>query len=153
MAIDMHEIYERIAIRTQHKSFLLHGCIYKVSRDILQVGCVWAVNVFPLELQNAETKRVAESGGSRRLTLSTEGMMRKPMRGVHDGPAARLVKTKGYNTTMAISTLKNMLVGQLLRRGDGVISLPCLAPPQPPFRRGRCRTHQSDVIWRQDREA
>jgi hypothetical protein len=122
MAIDMHEIYERIGIRN-HKSFLLHGCIYKVSRDILQVGCVWAVNVSPLELQNAETKRVAESGGSRRLTLSTEGMMRQPMRGVHEGPA-RLVKTKGYNTTMAISTLKNMLVGQLLRRGDGVISLP-----------------------------
>ena len=123
MAIDMHEIYERIAIRN-HKSFLLYGCIYKVSRDILQVGCVWAVNVSPLELQNAETKRVAVSGGSRRLTLSTEGMMRKPMRGVHEGPAARLVKTKGYNTTMAISTLNNMLVGQLLRRGDGVISLP-----------------------------
>ena len=123
MAIDMHEIYERIAIRN-HKSFLLHGCIYKVSRDILQVGCVWAVNVSPLELQNAETKRVAESGGSRRLTLLTEGIMRQPMRGVHEGPAARLVKTKGYNTTMAISTLNNMLVGQLLRRGDGVISLP-----------------------------
>ena len=94
MSIDMHEIYERIAIRN-HKSFLLHGCIYKVSRDILQVGCVWAVNVSPLELQNAETKRVAESGGSRRLTLSTEGMMRQPMRGVqHEGPA-RLVKTRG----------------------------------------------------------
>ena len=34
------------------------------------------------------------------------------------------MKTKGYSTTMAIYTLKNMLVGQLLRRGDGVISFP-----------------------------
>ena len=94
----MHEIYERLGIRN-HKSFLLHGCIYKVSRDILQVGCVCAVNVSPLELQNTETKRVAVSGGSRRLTLSTEGMMRKPMRGVHEGPA-RLVKTKGHTTRL-----------------------------------------------------
>ena len=33
-AIDMHEIMERITIRN-HKSFLPHGAIYKVSRDIL----------------------------------------------------------------------------------------------------------------------
>ena len=32
-AIDMHEIFERVTARN-HKSFLLHGAIYKVSRDI-----------------------------------------------------------------------------------------------------------------------
>ena len=36
-AIDMNEIYERVAIRI-HGSYLPHGAIYKVSRDILAVA-------------------------------------------------------------------------------------------------------------------
>ena len=63
-AIDMHEMFERVTIRN-HKSFLVHGAIYKVSRDIMAVGDVWAYNLSPLELQNAETKRTASSSGSR----------------------------------------------------------------------------------------
>ena len=38
-AIDMHEAFERLAIR-QHGSFLPHGMIFKVTRDILAVGDV-----------------------------------------------------------------------------------------------------------------
>ena len=79
-----------------------------MSRDILFVGDVAAVDVSVLELQNAETKRVAESSGARRMTTSTSGQARAPMRGAHEGPA-RLVQTKGYGTTMSISTLKHML--------------------------------------------
>ena len=41
-AIDMHEIYERISINN-HGSYLPHGATFKVSRDILLVGDVWAV--------------------------------------------------------------------------------------------------------------
>ena len=36
-AIEMHAIFERLAIR-KHGSFLPHGAIFKVSRDILEVG-------------------------------------------------------------------------------------------------------------------
>ena len=71
-AIDMHEIFERITIR-KHKSFLPHGAIYKMTRDILEVGDVWATDLSALELNNAEVKRVAKSGGSRHLTISTSG--------------------------------------------------------------------------------
>ena len=121
-AIDMQEMYERVTIRA-HSSYLPHGAVYKMSSDILEVGNTWVVNVSPLELQNAETKRVAETGGSRRLQISTEGMRRDSIRAAGVEGPARLTKTKGYTTTMSISTLKNMLVAQKLRRGDGVISI------------------------------
>ena len=81
------------------------------------------INPFRGIVKNAETKRVASTGGSRRLATSSSGMARAPMRGVHEGPA-RLVPTRGYSTTMALSTLKNMLSAQYLRRGDGIIATP-----------------------------
>eukprot|EP00965_Chrysotila_dentata_P177891 5876476-Pleurochrysis_carterae.AAC.1 len=34
------------------------------------------------------------------------------------------MKTKGYSTTMACSTLKNLLATQQLRRGKGLVSVP-----------------------------
>ena len=89
----------------------------------MTVADLWAVNLSPLELQNAETKRTASTGGSRRLATSSSGQARKPMRGSHEGPA-RLVPTRGYSTTMALSTLKNLLATQYLRRGDGIIATP-----------------------------
>ena len=117
-ALDMDEIFERVAIRN-HGSFLVHGAIFKATRDILRVGNPWACDMSDLELQNAETKRVATSSGSKRLTTSAAGVSMKPMRGSHEGPA-QLVKTKGYNTTMALSTLNNLLATQHLRRGHGM---------------------------------
>lgn len=101
-AIDLHEIVERLTARglKGHQSFLFHGVIFKVTRDILSVGDVWATGSSPLELQNAETKRVAESSASRRLSM-----------------------TGKYTTTTAISTLRNLLATQYLRRGDGLISM------------------------------
>ena len=69
-----------------------------------------------------ETKRVASSSGSRRLTMSASGHMRASMRGA-EGPS-QLVSTSGYSTTMALSTLRNLLATQMLRRGDGVIATP-----------------------------
>ena len=48
-AIDMHEAYERIGIR-RHKSFLPHGAIYKMPREILRLGSTWAVCCSSLEL-------------------------------------------------------------------------------------------------------
>ena len=35
-----------------------------------------------------------------------------------------LVDTKGYSTTMAVSTLKHLLVTKYLRKGDGIIATP-----------------------------
>mmetsp|Transcript_7677 Transcript_7677/g.15984 ORF Transcript_7677/g.15984 Transcript_7677/m.15984 type:complete len:415 (-) Transcript_7677:70-1314(-) len=102
-AIDLHEIVERLTARGKlgHQSFLFHGAIFKVSRDILTVADIWSVGTSPLELQNAETQRVASSSGSRRMTMSGK-----------------------YSTTLAISTLRNLLATRYLRRGDGVTSVP-----------------------------
>jgi len=71
--------------------------------------------------QTAQTSDIATSPGEPHADAVDERCAATQLS--DEGPA-RLVKTKGYSTTMAISTLKNMLVGQLLRRGDGVISLP-----------------------------
>lgn len=119
LAINMHEIFERVTIR-KHCSYLPHGAIYKVTRDILTVGDVMAFSLSALELQNAETKRVASTGGSRRLTMSATGMKRAPLKqGGIAGPAS-LVRTKGYSSSQAISVLNNLLTAQKLRLGDGI---------------------------------
>ena len=77
-------------------------------------GNVWATGTSSLELQNADTKQTATDGGSRRLTTSAAGVSRKPMKGTHEGPA-QLVPTKGYDTTMALSTLNKLLGKTYLR--------------------------------------
>lgn len=102
LAIDLHEIVERLTARGHkgHKSWLFHGAIFKLSRDILRVGDIWATSSEPLELQNADTKRRAQSSGSRRIVLSGK-----------------------YTTTTAISSLYNLLSTQYLRRGDGIVSM------------------------------
>ena len=97
LAIDMHEIFERVAINN-HGSFLPHGAIFKVSRDILLVGDVWACGTSPLELQNAETKRVASDVGARNITFIRQG---------------------DNATTMALSTFSHLLSAQHLRSGEG----------------------------------
>ena len=83
------------------------------------MGDVWAFNLSPLELQNAETKRVARTGASQHQQLKTAGeqRVRKP-----GGVGHTIVKTKGYSTTMALSTLRKLLGSQYLRRGDGIVS-------------------------------
>ena len=115
-AIDVHEIFEFCSIRN-HKSFMPHGAIFKVTRDILTVGDIWAYCLSALELQNAETKRVASSGGSRRLQITTSGQTRR-------GALPVISATSGYSSTMAISTLRKLLGARVLRRGDGIIALP-----------------------------
>ena len=69
-------------------------------------------------MQNAETKSVAKSSGSRRLEMAGSGYMLVPMHGGKFGPE-RLIRTKGSSTTMAVSTLTHLMVSQKLRRGDG----------------------------------
>ena len=99
-----------------------YGPIFKITRDILKVGDIWAYCTSALELQNAETKRVATTGGSRRLQMSSSGQTRRK---AHTDTAAGVVTaTVGYATTMALSTLRKLLGAQVLRRGDGVIALP-----------------------------
>ena len=49
--------------------------------------------------------------------------MRRPIRGVSQGPE-QLVRSKGYSTTMALSTLRKLLSTQYLRRGDGILTTP-----------------------------
>ena len=117
-AIDMMEIFERVSIR-RHGSFLIHGAVYKCTRDILTLGNPWAVDLSPLELQNAETKRTATAGGSKHLELGATTMVRAPQMKLAEGPAM-LVERKGYGTTMSISTLQNLSACQYLRRGDGI---------------------------------
>jgi hypothetical protein len=121
-AIDIHEITERLSIR-HHKSFLFHGAIFKVTRDILLVGDIWAFSLSSLELNNAETKRIASSSGTRRLEISTAGVKRCPLGEGVKGPS-QLVATGGYNSTLVISTMKTMAAANYLRRGGGDVETP-----------------------------
>ena len=70
-ATDLFEIFERVCIANS-KSFMPHAAVYKVTSDILTIGDIWAADLSPLELLNAETKRVAESSGARRIEQTTE---------------------------------------------------------------------------------
>ena len=119
----MHEIFERISA-CNHGSFLPHGAIFKVTRGILAVGDVWALDTSALELQNAETKRTAASNGSKRMRTSCGGQMRTSFKTKGKEGPANLVKSSPYNSSMAISTLKFLLCTQYLRRGDGIIATP-----------------------------
>jgi hypothetical protein len=114
-ATDMYEMYERVSINS-HKSFLPHGAVYKTTKDILEVKDVHKYNLSSLELQNAETKRTAEQCGSRRLETSSVGAT------VVKG--GKLIDTKGYSSSMAVSTLNHLLVTKYLRKGDGIIATP-----------------------------
>ena len=116
----MQEIYERVSIRA-HKSFLVHGAVFKVTRDILHVGDVHRFRLSKLELHNAHVKRVADRGASRTLELRTSGKARQPLLKA-EGPA-KLVETKGYSTTLAISGLTKLLGQAALRQGTGPAEL------------------------------
>eukprot|EP00966_Prymnesium_polylepis_P329047 7384802-Prymnesium_polylepis.1 len=108
-------MYERVSINS-HGSFLPHGAVYKTTMDILEVKDVHRYSLSSLELNNAETKRTAEQCASRRLQMQSVGST------VVKGGA--LVDTKGYGTSMAVSTLNHLLVTKYLRKGDGIISTP-----------------------------
>ena len=95
----------------------------QVTRDILKVGDVYSTDLSPLELQNAETKRVAESGGSRRLEFTKAGQTVIGLKAGKQGPM-QLTTRKQYSTTLALSTLNNLLVTQKLRAGEGPIKYP-----------------------------
>ena len=124
-ATDMFEIYERVCMRNS-KSFMPHAAVYKMTRDILTVGDTWAVDLSALELNNAEAKRVAENSGSKRLQMTSSGQARQPLRSNVSGAQgpSRLVQTKGYTTTMAISIMRHLLMQNVLRRGDGLHQVP-----------------------------
>ena len=98
-AIDMQESFERLAAAGNgHGSFLPHAAVYKVTRDILEVGDVWAHDLSALELQNAESKRVFEKGGARHLEFSSQGTSHKTVDG-----ETRIIQTVGYGSTAASS--------------------------------------------------
>jgi hypothetical protein len=78
-AIDLHEMCDRVSIR-RHKSYLMHGAIFKVTSDILLVGDVWAFGTSALELLNADTKRLASDIGSKHQELSQRHDTIVPMR-------------------------------------------------------------------------
>ena len=140
----MMEIFERASIKS-HGSYLIHGAIYKSTRDILAVGDVWSVDLSPLELQNAETKRAAEASGSKHLTFNNTTILKHPppMKGAKiEGPQP-LVKAKGYQGSMASSTMKNLLAAQVLRRGDAEFALPDSRRKERLFERGRTKPEKS----------
>ena len=85
--------------------------------------CSQPFSLSSLELNNAETKRVATSNGARRLELSSAGTKRCPLGPGQSGPAM-LIPTVGYSTTMVISTMKTMAAANYLRRGGGDIETP-----------------------------
>ena len=102
-AIDMHEITERLSIRA-HKSFLFHGAIFKVTRNILRVGNAWMLGTSSLEQQNAETKRTAKLNGAKRMDMAGPEQTRVGMAPGFAGPA-HLILTQGYHSSLSLSTL------------------------------------------------
>ena len=89
-----------------------------VTQDILSIGDVWAADLSPLELQNADTKRTACSAcGSRRLTTSEAGQTKARGGGAKAG---QVVPRKPIDTSMSISTLKTRLATRALQAGDGI---------------------------------
>ena len=94
-----------------------------MTRDILKVGNNWAFGTSPLELANADSKRVADQAGSRRIQFYDYSQTRVPLAPGFQGPM-RLTETVKRGTTMAISTLNFLLVRGVLRRGDGLVSTP-----------------------------
>ena len=123
-AIDKQEIYERVSIRA-HKSFLPHGAVFKVTKDILEVGDIWAMDLSPLELQNAGSKSVASKTGARRIEFTAKDKQEQQRKGPSNayGPA-NLTAKKDYSTTASKSVMRTLLGRQQLRRGDGLISMP-----------------------------
>ena len=67
------------------------------------MGDVWAYGTSPLELQNAETKRVAADVGATSITFNGSGV---------------------NATSMSRSTFTHLLSAQALRAGEGDVALP-----------------------------
>jgi hypothetical protein len=120
-AIDMAEMLERVSA-CRHNSFMPHGAIFKTTTDTLSVGDVWAFDLSPLEMHNAEAKRTGVASGSRRTTMSTSSQAQeKPSRNSGKEGPAQLVQTKGCPTMQSLSILSNLLVSKVLRQGDGTV--------------------------------
>ena len=85
-----------------------------MTSDILLVGDIWAFSLSSLELNNAETKRVATSNGARRLELSSAGTKRCSL-GLGQSRASD-ADSNGWiqHTTMVITTMKTMAVANYL---------------------------------------
>ena len=120
LAIDMQEIFERVSLR-KHKSYLVHGCVIKVTKDIIRVSDVQKFRCSKLELHNAEVKRVADRGASRTLELRDSGKARTPQLKHAEGPV-NLTDTKGYSTTFAISAFKKIDARATLLRGTSEVA-------------------------------
>ena len=136
LACEMHEIFERATI-SNHKSFMVHGAIFKVTKDILRLGDGWAAGLGSLELLNAETKRAATSAGARNLVFRGETVTRKALI-AKEGPA-RLVTMAGSQSSMSVTTLNSLLVQQYLRRGEGIATIPDSRRKLRLFQHGRSK--------------
>jgi hypothetical protein len=108
------------SLLTTHYTHYSPLTIFKVTRDILEIGDVWAHDLSPLELQNAETKRVYERGGARHLQFASEGTtQRKGSDGI-----VTCYSTRGYHGSAATSVLTKMLATSYLRVGGGEYTMP-----------------------------
>ncbi len=99
-----------------------------MTRDILEVGDIWAYDLSALELKNAVSKRVYERGGARCMAITTSGTTHKATGGDRKhkstGGETRLIVTKGYGSTAATSCLKKMFGTAQLLAGDGLYYSP-----------------------------
>ena len=95
----MHQCFDSLSLNPNRA---------QVTRDILRIGDVWAADLETLEMQNAETKRVATTGGSRRIEFTAAGKTVVGVRGDQQGPV-RLTDRKAYCTSMTLSTMNNLL--------------------------------------------
>ena len=96
-----------------------------MTKYILRVGDIWAVDLSPLELQNKGTKLIADKVGARRIEFASSDTTEQQRKGPTKtlGPANLTTKSM-YSTTTAKSTLRTLLGRQQLRRGEGVFVIP-----------------------------
>ena len=103
---------------------------------------MWATDLSPLELNNAEVKRVASAGGARRITVAGASEKLVPLPEGVAGPQ-QLVKCRAFPTTMALSTLRKLLSKGYLRRGGGVACTPAARRAERLFGQGRTKAERA----------
>ena len=122
--LDFQEILERVSVGN-HKSFYPHLFSLRVPLLIMKLGDLWAYSMGSLELLNAVVKRVARAGASRGRLVTTSGTTtRRPIKGKDgalDYSKGRVMKTRGYRSSMSYQILARLLAANARRRdGSGI---------------------------------
>ena len=118
-SLEFQEILERVSVGN-HKSFYPHLFSLRLPLLILKLGDMWAFSMGSLELLNAVVKRAARSSASRGRLATTEGTTTcRGVKGKAGGvnyPKGRILKTRGYRSSMSFQIMAKLIGANTLRR-------------------------------------